>query len=65
MELLVLRHVTTESLDKDGLEITKHQIVLNGSQGDVKVQLVINSTELGQIKDMVPIERGMPFELDV
>ncbi len=65
MELLVSKYIKTESLDKDDLEITSHKVVLKGSHGDVKIQMTVDSTDIGQLKKMVPVERGMPFELDV
>ncbi len=65
MELLVSKYIKTESLDKDDLEITSHKVVLKGSHGDVKIQMTVDSTDVSQLKKMVPIERGMPFELDV
>ena len=63
MNLIVIRHVKTDSLDKDDLEITNHKVVLNGSVGDVKVILTVTSTDLSQLKDSFPIERGEAFDL--
>jgi hypothetical protein len=65
MELLVSKYIKTESLDKDDLEITSHKVVLKGSYGDVKIQMTVDSTDVSQLKKMVPIERGMPFELEL
>lgn len=65
MELLVSKYVKTESLDKNVLEITTHKAVLKGTHGEVKVQLTLDSTDLNQLKEMVPIERGMPLEVDL
>lgn len=65
MELLVTKHIITETLDKDGLELTNHKILLKGSYDDVKVQITAESTDIGQMKNVFPIDRGMSFELEL
>ena len=65
MELLVIKNIKTESLDKNELEVTTHKVVLKGTLGEVKVQMNVESTDLVQLKKMVPVERGMSLEVNL
>jgi len=65
MRLLVREYDKKDKLDKNDLEFTVHQVILKGVVDDTTVQLTIKSTELSQLKEMVPIERGMAVELDL
>lgn len=65
MELLVSKYVKTEALDKNDLEITTHKVVLKGLHAEVKVQMTVDSTDIGQLKQMVPIQRGMPINVNL
>jgi len=63
MKLLVREYDKKDKLDKNDLEFTVHQVILKGVVDDVSIQLTVKSTELDQLKEMVPIERGMAVEL--
>lgn len=65
MQLLVREYDKREKLDKDDLEFTVHQVTLKGSIDDVMVQLTVKSTELDQLKKLVPIVRGMAVKVDL